>query len=287
MQDLKRFILIDCNNLVHMAHHVYGPLVYKGIPTGVLFGFFNYLKRIVEQNATERVVFCFDGEGSLRKTVYPPYKANRQKASYDTHEKRDYESRIQQQKLLPELLREIGYVNIFQADGYEADDWLAAIAEDAIKDYPLREAVVVSGDKDLYQILDTNILIWSPVSKTYFTAMDFERQYGIAPSLWATVKSIGGCSSDNVKTVEGVGELRAIQFLKGEMKEGDRLRQIREWVGSEQHKTVLSIVELPYHQLRKDFPNQVKLKKQPRISPMVWNRVMKRYDLQSLLRGGY
>jgi DNA polymerase-1 len=81
------------------------------------------------------------------------------------------------------------------------------------------DVVIASTDKDLYQLLDDNIQMYSPKTKKTFTSLDFVQEYKIVPSSWARILSIAGCSTDNVKGIPNVGIKRAIDYIKGNCSE--------------------------------------------------------------------
>lgn len=281
---MKTYILVDLNNISHISNHIYSTMSYKDQPTGVIFGVFKLVKELMESYGTHRFVFCMDGTTpNLRTKEVPSYKANRLQPHYTDIEKVLYERRKYQEGIIFDLLREIGFVNLYQHDGYEADDLIARVYLDHIENQKDKTAVVVSSDKDLYQLLSPNCMMWNPRSgtKRYFKE-NFLDDYGISPSLWAEVKAIGGCASDNLKPIQGIGEKIALQYVQGAFKkENKRLTKIREYVGSEKHKKYLGIIKLPYY-LHYNYCASLPLKKQPDISIESWNKVMKQFSMESL-----
>ncbi len=200
----KPWLLIDVPNLSWRAHYSTGQMSYNDKPTGVIYGVLRELRQLEQRFGSHRPVFCFDLGRPKRCELYPDYKANRV-----LDEKRK-QVRRQTQLLRTEILPAVGYKNLLAADGYEADD---LIAECCLNHLHLlkHSKVIVSGDKDLYQLLGITTVQYHPVSKKLYTVGLFREEYGIRPEQWPLVKAIAGCETDNVKGVKGVGEKTAIK----------------------------------------------------------------------------
>lgn len=167
-------------------------------------------------------IFCFDGGYDRRRELCPSYKkrredSRRQAPSAERKSHRSYRRALYQVRTthLPAL----GFRNILQQEGYEADDLIAAVC-DAHASFG-RQLVLVSSDEDLFQLLsDDRVLIWNHKTKSAITAESFRREKGISPGQWADVKALAGCSTDEVRGVEQVGEKKAIAFLTGKLNQG-------------------------------------------------------------------
>jgi 5'-3' exonuclease len=175
--------------------------------------FFASVCRFVKEYESTNVLWCFDDLVSLRKSALPCYKAKRK----DTDMKRDpkLQERVMQcrrliSQLCNEILPDFGYCPIWQS-GLEADDMIAA----ACRQFRSRRKMIISTDSDLWQLLDSQTIMFSPSQNKHYTASWFEREYGIKPKLWSLVKAIAGCASDNVPGVPGVGEKSAIKYILG------------------------------------------------------------------------
>jgi DNA polymerase I len=107
----------------------------------------------------------------------------------------------------------LGYKNIFQTHGLEADDIIARIC----KDNPNCEIFIVSNDEDLYQLLTNTVCILNAKTNKYFTKHDFIKKYGIQPNDWKKIKSVAGCVSDEIPGIPGVGETTVINYLLGDL----------------------------------------------------------------------
>ena len=185
-----------------------GDLSHEEQKVGIVFGFMKQILTFSKRFNSAKLVFCWDSKKSFRKKIYPEYK----KRNPFTEEEIVFEKFALKQfiELRTYTLPKFGFKNIFIQTGLEADDIIAAIAHNYN-----REFVIVSGDEDLYQLLKNNISMYSPKKKKIFTEHDFTKQYGITPKEWVMVKRIAGCRSDKVIGIDGIGEKRAIQYLKG------------------------------------------------------------------------
>ena len=173
---------------------------------------------LAEKFETNEFVFCWDSRQSYRKLFDENYKANRQDISPEK-KKEIALAHKQFDELRNEILPTMGFNNIFMRTGYEADDLIAFTVSRHPENY-----MIVSGDNDLLQLLSNHkacpIKIYNLSKKVIITQDDFTKKYGIKPFDWIKVKAMGGCSSDGVKGIPGVGEESAIKYINGVLKEG-------------------------------------------------------------------
>lgn len=209
------WLILDCHYICHRAFHTAKNLSWKGISTGVVFGFLKSITSLKDEFQTDRVVFCFEHPHLFRRDVYPEYKRRRNTKERTEEEKKSYESLvIQISELRRRYLPKIGFKNVFSFRGMESDDIMAAVAMNLPKG---DSAIIITADHDLYQCLGPNVEMFPPQSFKVLTEDWFIGHYGIRPSQWAVVKAIAGCPSDEVKGVPGVGEKTALKFVKGEL----------------------------------------------------------------------
>ena len=243
----KRWLILDCNNMCWRSFHTTGNLSHEGSATGVLFGFFRDVRALQENHNTKRVVFAFDVGRSLRSIVYPEYKTKRrEKREQQTDaEKMAYIALNNQIKSLrKDYLPFIGYKNIFSAKGYEADDVIASVCRNSLGESD--EAIIVSTDQDLYQLLSSRVSIWNPHRNVLLDKSWFRKTYGIKVSQWKEVKALAGCNTDDVKGIKGVGEKTAVKFIKGELAPTTKAFQNIEKQNAEIRLRNLPLVSLPY-----------------------------------------
>ncbi len=206
------WLALDVNNLAWRSHHSLGDVRRKGLSEGVTFGIFRDLNLLNRQYHPEGFALAFDGPGSLRQKMYQKYRSSRKAKTQETEISRKIVNR-QLLKLRQELLPRIGFQNIFCQDGYEGDDILGSLIQDTTKSW-----ILVSSDKDLYQLLRPTVEIWN--FKRMYTYKYFIQEYGIEPNQWSLVKALAGCRTDSIPGVKNVGETTALKYLKGVLSEG-------------------------------------------------------------------
>ena len=216
---MKKVLLIDCDAVAWSAYHsLPDALSHNEQDTAVIYGFLNsvFYQQTVED--ADLIGFIWDSRKSKRIKIFPEYKLKRRtvKEEYTDDEKRSHSSRSQQFKLLrKKILPELGFSNVFMQKGYEGDDIIAALA---LK-YRKRNFVrILARDGDLFQLLDGNCTMFDWVKQEILDDEWFFKRYGIYPDMWADVKAIAGCPTDEVPGVKGIGYERAIKYLLGNMK---------------------------------------------------------------------
>ena len=215
----NKWLILDCNFLCHRTKHVTGGLSHDNKPTNVIYGFLRTVMALQELFNTKRIVFCWDSKFSKRTKLFPDYKKKRSQKYKEWDEKelrRENNFRKQMKKLRRVYLRQIGYKNVFCQKGYEADDLMASVAYHIPDD---DEAIIITSDQDLLQCIRYNISCYDPRKNKVITLQKFKKHYGIIPEQWVVVKCLAGCSTDEVPGIAGIGEVRAIQYIRGELKE--------------------------------------------------------------------
>ena len=245
------WVLIDGNNLCWRAYHAHKDLSYQDVKTGMIYGILNDILTLRRLCQTNRFVWCFDHGRGIREYRYPFYKESRRirKITPENEKEEERKSEVRQQieRVRTEYLPGLGYHNIFWRDGYEADDIIASVVTQ-LPDGD--EAVIVSSDKDLYQLVSEDVTVYEPRTKFWHNLKWFWKKYGIDPMEWKYVKAIAGCSTDDVPGVEGVGDLKASAFLRNELPDTpfgeETRRKIKEFRKTTQYKQNLDIVKIPY-----------------------------------------
>ena len=210
---MRPILLVDANYLCHRARWTTGDLSYKGRKTGIVFGFLNQVHQLATEIAPSNVVFVWDSQQSLRKERFPFYKEHR-RSEPDPEAALHY---AQFNDLRENILPQMGFVNNFRQEGYEADDVIATICQTAI--FP---SIIASSDEDLLQLLSHDTSMYNLGKKSMVTYRDFRKEKGIHPKRWVEVKKIAGCPTDSVPGVPGVGEKTAILYLRGKLKPGSK-----------------------------------------------------------------
>ena len=157
---------------------------------------------------------------TFRHERFSQYKANREKAPADLHA---------QVPVIEEILSALG-VPCLRADGFEADDVIATLAEDCRKSG--RPCWILSGDKDILQLIGGNVrLLAQEKGSSEIVEYSRERVFesrGVYPEQIVDFLALTGDSSDNVPGVAGVGEKTALKLLAGM---GASIRSTRAWMG--------------------------------------------------------
>lgn len=222
----KTWLILDANYLAWRAYHSTGGLSYDDEPTGVVFGIFETVLRLMDDYATDGVVFAFDVGEPIRRTLHPGYKAKRHAKAdngTDAEQYARWQVRREVRRLRKFYLPSIGFRNVFGFDGYEADDVIAQVVRTSL---PKRdEAVIVSADKDLYQLLAPNVSLFNPSAKLSGAKTParinlewFRRTWGMEPHTWAQVKALAGCTTDEIPGIPGIGETTAAKYFRAELK---------------------------------------------------------------------
>jgi DNA polymerase I len=177
----------------------------SGANVGAAFGFFRFLFALFDQCNPGAFAAVFDPKGkTFRHEMYAEYKATRQKTPEDLHA---------QVPLVEEILRALG-VAVLRADGFEADDLIAALATRSRAES--RECWIVSGDKDLLQLVGGGVKALRPDSSFSYKPYgpeDVQAEWGVSPERILDYLSLTGDASDNVPGVPGVGDKTALKLL--------------------------------------------------------------------------
>lgn len=202
-----RVLLVDGHGLAYRAFYALPELTAPdGTPTQVLVGFNNMFLKILEEQKPSHVCVIFDEAG-------PTFRHEQFKAYKETRKPTPDALKVQI-PLLKECLALMG-VGVHSRPGYEADDEIAATALDlAEKDL---DVVILSADKDMFQVLREGIEILRPVKGVsqfrLLNVRNFEEEYGFAPPLMADYLALVGDTADNVPGVRGIGDKGAKKLL--------------------------------------------------------------------------
>ena len=208
MPDSPQLFLIDGNSLAYRAFFALPESIgtSDGRPTNAIYGLASMLVKIIDEHHPQGVVVAWDAGMSGREVTYDLYKAQRKP--------RPDLLREQWPHLMP-LVEAFGYTNV-KVDGYEADDVIASLVKQA-REQGI-EVMVVTGDRDAYQLVDEGVRVMSTSrgiteTKIYDRAA-VEERYGVPPELITDLMGLRGDTSDNIPGVPGVGEKTATQLLQ-------------------------------------------------------------------------
>ncbi len=206
----------------------------KGRPTNAVYGFTRILLKLLREHNPAYIAVVFDAPGkSFREEQYPEYKATRQETPQDLKD---------QFPMMHEVVKALN-LPLLVVPGVEADDVIGTLALEAAANG--LEAVIVSGDKDLLQLIGDNVRVFDPSkgdAGTWYSREDVIERFGTGPEHVIDALALIGDAADNVPGVHGIGDKTAkklmeeygsleglyahLDALKGKMKE--RLEQDRE-----------------------------------------------------------
>ena len=206
----EKIVLIDGHSIINRAFYGVPDLTNKdGLHTNGIFGFVNILFKIIEEEKPDYLTVAFDVKHpTFRHEMFSDYKGTRKGMPQELHE---------QVPVLKELLTAMG-IKIMELPGYEADDLLGTVAKRS--ETKGMDVLVVSGDRDLLQIVTDDIRVCIPKTKRgtteyemYYTK-DVQEKYGLLPLQIIELKALMGDSSDNIPGVPGIGEKTATAILQ-------------------------------------------------------------------------
>lgn len=195
-------LIIDGNGIAYRAYHALQQqhMTSEGKPTGAIIGFFNIAMGVVKTLKPRYVVVVFDPKGGadLRKEMYAGYKALREPQPDDMRP---------QMKYIQKIVPHFGWTLVCEP-GYEADDAIASYA----RSYQ-GEVVILSKDKDFFQLVDDRVSVYHPDTKTRFFPADVREKFGVEPSQFRDYLSFLGDTSDCVPGIKGWGPVSASKYL--------------------------------------------------------------------------
>ncbi len=200
----QRLYLIDGSSYIYRAYYAIRQLSNsKGLATNAVYGFTNMLLRVVRDERPDHLAVIFDAKGpSFRKEIYPEYKANRAAMPEDLRP---------QIPLIKELVQAFN-MPALELAGYEADDIIATLARRFAAEG--MEVTVVTGDKDLMQIVSERIRLLDTMKDQVVGLAEVAERFGGPPDKVVEVQALAGDSSDNVPGVPGIGEKTARQLIQ-------------------------------------------------------------------------
>src|SRR6201994_1644394 len=196
--------LIDGNSLAYRAFFALPESIATstGMPTNAIFGFASMLVKILTDYGPKATVVVWDAGSSGRKEVYSEYKAQRSSRPDLLREQWPH---------LEPLVSAFGYRNL-SVEGYEADDVIASLAQLAKQQDPPIEVMVVTGDRDAYQLVDEQVRIMT--TSRGITHTRVYHRHGIPPELVPDFIGLKGDTSDNIPGVPGIGDKTAADLLQ-------------------------------------------------------------------------
>ncbi len=228
---VKRLVLIDGHAILHRAYHALPPLTTSaGELVNAVYGFTTMLLKVIDDLKPSYLIVAFDTpKPTFRHTEFVGYQAQRPKMEAELASQLENVRRI---------LRAMG-IPIFAVEGFEADDVIGTLAKQAIQSKrvkeqggkrkikktstlsfsrsPALEVVIVTGDRDMFQLIGPQVKIYAPVrgmsEAQIFDTKKVKKKMGIEPQQIVDYKGLVGDPSDNYPGVPGVGPKTAADLL--------------------------------------------------------------------------
>ena len=205
---MKKILVIDGNSIINRAFFGVRPLTTKtGKHTNAIFGMINIISRQLDAIKPDYCAVAFDlKHPTFRHEMFTEYKAGRNPTPPEL---------LEQFPDAKECIKLMG-IHVMELPGYEADDIQGTVAKMAHECDEETESYVLSGDRDLLQLIDdkiTVLLAGNSETKVMKTE-EFREKYGILPSQFVDMKALMGDSSDNIPGVRGIGEKTAATLIQ-------------------------------------------------------------------------
>jgi DNA polymerase-1 len=206
-----RLVLFDGNALIHRAFHALPPLTVRktGEMVGAVYGFALMLLKVINELKPTHYAIAFDMKGpTFRHELFDQYKAQRPPTPDEL---------VGQLGRVRELVKAFN-IPIFELEGYEADDLLGTLSQQASqKDI---DTIIVTGDADTMQLVSPRVKVLYPKPRGSFSdTMLFDEEavsqkYGVGPEQIADLKGLAGDPSDNIPGVAGIGKKTAVKLIQ-------------------------------------------------------------------------
>jgi DNA polymerase I len=237
----RRLFLIDGPSLVYRAFFALPESIATstGVPTNAIFGFASMLVKIVTEYGVCPTVVAWDAGTSGRTEMFADYKATRRS--------RPDLLKAQWPAMEP-LVEAFGYSNV-RVEGFEADDVIASIAERALRADPPVPVMIVTGDRDAFQLIDGDGVIKVMATARGITDTKiYDRQavidrYGIAPELIPDFYGLKGDTSDNIPGIPGIGDKTASELIQSYGTLEEVLAHVEQIKGAKRKENLLEHAE--------------------------------------------
>lgn len=206
--DKKRLLILDGHSLMYRAFFALPQFTNsEGFHTNAIYGFVKMLLKMKEEIKPDYIVTAFDKKApTFRHKEYEDYKAGREKMPSELRE---------QFPVVKELLQKLA-INIFEIDGFEADDLIGTLSVCAEKEGI--EVYIVTGDRDALQLATDNVKVIinkkGMSEKEIYDRNAMMEEYGVTPTEFIDVKGLMGDKSDNIPGVPGIGNKTAFKLIK-------------------------------------------------------------------------
>ena len=195
--------LIDGNSYAYRAFYAIRELsTSRGFSTNAIYGFTNMLLKIIREKNPDGIVVSFDSPvPTKRHAMFEKYKAHRPETPHGL---------IEQMPYIKKLISAF-HIKTFEMPGYEADDIIGTVSKRlASKGISV---FIVTADKDMLQLVDSNIKIYDPVKDKILNDEYVKDKFGVGPERITEFMALTGDAVDNIPGIKGVGEKTAKELL--------------------------------------------------------------------------
>jgi len=211
---MSKLVIVDGHAIIHRAYHSIPTLTFNGQPVNGIYGFYSMLLTAINILNPKYLIVCLDSPGpNFRNHEFLGYRSKRKPADHDL---------IVQLPLLKSTLEQ-AKISTFSMGGFEADDLIATITIKALKKINknkkklINEVIIITGDKDLMQLVDQKVSLFVPIrglSETkIYNSSDVVEKLGVLPTQVVDLKALMGDMSDNYPGVAGIGPKVATDLL--------------------------------------------------------------------------
>lgn len=199
----KKICLVDGSGYIFRAFYGLPPMTAPdGTPVNAVYGFTNMFMKLTAKFDCDYNLVLFDAKRqNFRNEIFTDYKATRKEIPEDL---------IPQFPIIREAVDALK-LNHLEIEGYEADDLIATYTSQALD--AGMEVIIVSGDKDLMQLIRKGVSFYDPMKDKFFTPEDVKEKFGVYPELVPDVQALSGDSTDNVPGVPGIGPKTAAELV--------------------------------------------------------------------------
>ncbi|TKS60058.1 MAG: DNA polymerase I [Nitrospira sp.] len=200
---MPTFYLIDGSAYIYRAFFALPALNNsKGLQTNAVYGFTTMLLKIIRERRPDGLAVAFDEKGpTLRHEEFKEYKAQRPPMPDGMKAQIPYIHRVVEALAIPGLRKA----------GYEADDLIGTLAHKA--EQAGYDVAIVTGDKDMYQLLTPHVRIYDPVKDKWFGEAECRERFGVEPARVIEIMGLMGDATDNIPGVKGIGEKTAMKLI--------------------------------------------------------------------------
>jgi len=206
----KRLLLIDGLNAFYRNYTANPSISTNGVPVGGVIGFMKSINMYCREMKPDQVIVIWDGHNASksRRKLNENYKQGRKTVRLNRDvqvltEEQEQENKMWQFTRICQYLNETPIVQVM-LDGVEADDVIAYYTKH-YKKYDDWVKIIISSDKDFYQLLDDKTVIYRSSKKEFVSRKNIIEEYGIHPNNFALARALAGDSSDNIKGVSRIG----------------------------------------------------------------------------------